>query len=403
MGTDNHVCIVGGGLVGLAAAITLAYQGRRVTLLEASELETQDPHALDARSIALSYSTIQIFRSLGLWTQLQAMAAPIRHIHVSSAGFFGVTRLDASDLGLEAMGYVIEYHLLLNSLLQHARQQSAIEIVTSAHVDKVEQDGGQIQLTYRIDQQTKDSHCPLVVVADGANSPLRDKLGIGSEILDYQQTALIANVQLAQSGNGWAYERFTDAGPLALLPLPGQRYALVWTHSSEQIDDHMTLSDQELIQQLHELFGYRLGEFIGIGTRARFDLKLTRATQLVSGRCVLIGNAANSLHPVAGQGFNLALRDIAQLYDSLQDVELATTALSDHLQGYQQQRQTDQQQTVGYGHGLVSLFSNNLPLLNHLRAGGLAALDLVPVLKKEFSWLGMGYGSGCSSLMRGVD
>ena len=165
----------------------------------------------------------------------------------------------------------------------------------------------------------------------------------------------------------------------------------------------MTLSDQELIQQLHELFGYRLGEFIGIGTRARFDLKLTRATQLVSGRCVLIGNAANSLHPVAGQGFNLALRDIAQLYDSLQDVELATTALSDHLQGYQQQRQTDQQQTVGYGHGLVSLFSNNLPLLNHLRAGGLAALDLVPVLKKEFSWLGMGYGSGCSSLMRGVD
>ena len=403
MGTDNHVCIVGGGLVGLAAAITLAYQGRRVTLLEASELETQDPHALDARSIALSYSTIQIFRSLGLWTQLQAMAAPIRHIHVSSAGFFGVTRLDASDLGLEAMGYVIEYHLLLNSLLQHARQQSAIEIVTSAHVDKVEQVGEEIQLTYRIDQQQKVLHCPLVVVADGANSPLRDKLGIGSEILDYQQTALIANVQLAQSGNGWAYERFTDAGPLALLPLPGQRYALVWTHSSEQIDDRMTLSDQELIQQLHELFGYRLGEFIGIGTRARFDLKLTRATQLVSGRCVLIGNAANSLHPVAGQGFNLALRDIAQLFDSLQDVELATTALSDHLQGYQQQRQTDQQQTVGYGHGLVSLFSNNLPLLNHLRAGGLAALELVPVLKKEFSWLGMGYGSGCSSLMRGVD
>ncbi len=403
MPPDNDVCIVGGGLVGLAAAITLAYQGRRVTLLEASKLETQDPHALDARSIALSYSTIQIFRSLGLWTQLQAMAAPIRHIHVSSAGFFGVTRLDASDLGLEAMGYVIEYHLLVNCLLQHARQQSAIEIITSAQVDAVEQDAEQLQLTYRIDQQQNVIHCPLVVVADGANSPLRDKLGIGSEILDYQQTALIANVQLAQSGNGWAYERFTDAGPLALLPLPGQRYALVWTHSSEQIDDSMALSDQELIQQLHELFGYRLGEFIGIGTRARFDLKLTRATQLVSGRCVLIGNAANSLHPVAGQGFNLALRDIAQLYDSLQDVELASAALTDQLHGYQQQRQADQQQTVGYGHGLVSLFSNNLPLLNHLRAGGLAALDLVPVLKKEFSWLGMGYGSGCSSLMRGVD
>ncbi|MDJ0832521.1 MAG: 2-octaprenyl-6-methoxyphenyl hydroxylase [Gammaproteobacteria bacterium] len=403
MRVDQQVCIVGGGLVGLAAAITLAHQGRKVTLLEASSLEAQDPQALDARSLALSYSTIQILRSLGLWNQLQSMAAPIKHIHVSSAGFFGVTRLDASDLKLEAMGYVIEYHLLLKILLRHAQQHSAIDIITMAQVDAVEAQGEQLELHYQLHEQPQTRNFNLVVVADGANSPLRQKLGISVDTLDYQQSALVANIKLAQDGNGWAYERFTDDGPLALLPLPGQRYALVWTHAAEHIDQRMALSDQALLQQLHDAFGYRLGEFIEIGTRARFDLKLTRASRLVAGRCVLIGNAANSLHPVAGQGFNLALRDIAQLYDSLLDVDLTSAAGTDQLLDYQRLRQADQQQTVGYGHGLVSLFSNDLPVLNHLRAGALAALDLLPALKREVSWQGMGYGAGCSSLMRGVD
>ncbi len=403
METRNTVCIVGGGLVGLAAAIALAFQGRRVKLLEISDLSVPDPAALDARSIALSWSTVQIFRSLGLWNRLQARAAPIRHIHISSAGFFGVTRLDAGDFGMQAMGYVIEYHLLLEALLDHASKQAAIEIITPAQVDTVEQQDDQLILHYRIDQQKKTLDSGLVVVADGANSPLRDKLGIAVDSVDYQQSALIANVQIADHSTGWAYERFTDGGPLALLPLPGKRYAAVWTHDNRQIEARMSLSDEQLLQRLHESFGYRLGEFSGIGSRARFDLKLTRALKLSVGRCVLIGNAANSLHPVAGQGFNLALRDIGQLYDSLQNVDLDSHTLPDHLQNYQQLRRPDQQQTVGFGHGLVSLFSNNLPILNHLRAGALAALDLVPVLKQEVGWLGMGYAAGCSSLMRGID
>ncbi|MCP4077584.1 MAG: 2-octaprenyl-6-methoxyphenyl hydroxylase [Gammaproteobacteria bacterium] len=398
----TEVCIVGGGLVGLSAAIAFARQGREVILLEASDLKPEVPAELDARSIALSYSTIQIFRALELWPELQQNVAPITNIHVSSAGHFGVTRLKAEDCQLDAMGYVIEYHLLIQLLLNVAENEKNIQIITPARVETVEQADDAVKLQYLSANETSTLNTLLLVVADGANSSVREKLGISIETRDYQQTAVIANIKINQPSSDFAFERFTNNGPLALLPLPEQRYSMVWTNTPARAEALAQLSDEKFIQQVYRQFGYRLGLLDSVGTRVRFDLKLTRANQLAAGRAVLIGNAANTLHPVAGQGFNLALRDIGVLFDLLSGVNLQTDVVQSQLDVYQLQRVEDQHQAVNYGDRLVQLFSNNLPVLNHLRAGALAVLDLCPMMKKEVSWQGMGYGPGCSSLMRGV-
>jgi 2-octaprenyl-6-methoxyphenol hydroxylase len=399
------ICIVGGGLVGLSAAIAFGQQGRSVKLLEARPLKnpenTGQASELDVRSIALSYSTVQIFRALGLWQGIADSAAPIKHIQVSSAGHFGVTRLAAKTLQLEAMGYVIEYDRLIEQLLSKALQQKNIEIITPARVESVIQQEQGVQLEYKVNDESHNLRTGLLIVAEGATSGIREKLGISIETVDYQQSALVANVITDVADSGVAYERFTSDGPMAMLPLTGSRYALVWTQPIDRVEQLLQLSDDVFLGELQKQFGYRLGLFHSVGQRGRFDLKLTRATQLVTDYVVLIGNAANSLHPVAGQGFNLALRDVGVLYDLLNGIDFEADQLLQKLDKYQLQRLPDQQQTVQLGHWLVKLFSNDLPVLNHLRSGALAALDISPWLKQEVSWRGMGYGHGLSSLMRG--
>ena len=294
-----------------------------------------------------------------------------------------------------------QYHILIQTLLDAVEKDNNIELITPATVNSIEQSETHVKLQFLSEQKSETLQAGLMIVADGANSSVREKLAIAVETKEYGQAALIANLKIKQSSSGYAYERFTKDGPLALLPLPDQRYAMVWTNTPSRTESLMQLSDADFIQQVYQQFGYRLGLFERVGTRVRFDLKLTRAQQLAKGRAVLIGNAANTLHPVAGQGFNLALRDIGLLFDLLSAVDLQTDQIHAQLSLYQQQRVSDQNQAVQYGDGLVRLFSNNIPMLNHLRAGALAALDCCPILKQEVSWQGMGYGAGCSSLMRG--
>lgn len=400
---DADVCIVGGGLVGLVCSLVLARQGRRVKLLEAMDFNPPIPLDLDARSIALSWSTVKIFESLGVWQELKNKASAISSIHVSSAGHFGITRLKASELELNAMGYVIEYHLLNSVLLNAVNRQPEIELNSPARVTSVTQHNAGVSIKYQADESKLMLSASLLVVADGAGSSVRDMLGINSSVTDYKQSAIVTNLKIKQTDSGCAFERFTMKGPLALLPLPNQRYALVWTNSLSSTDALLQMPEDEFLQQLHEVFGYRLGVFEQVGSRVSFALKLTRADRLTEGRAVLIGNAANSLHPVAGQGFNLALRDIGGLYDLLDKVDLTSEKLSSRLDRFQLSRVKDQDFTVENGHRLVQLFSNNTAVLNHLRAGALATLDLCSMLKKEVSWRGMGFGSGCSSLMRGTE
>ncbi|MBC8211156.1 MAG: 2-octaprenyl-6-methoxyphenyl hydroxylase [Gammaproteobacteria bacterium] len=397
-----QICIAGGGLVGLVAALAFSRQGHSVCVLEARDPALEQPAQMDARSIALSLSTIQIFNALGVWPQLQQQTAAIRHVHVSSAGHFGVSRLHASDLQREAMGFVVEYHVLLRYLLEAVSRDSAIELITPARLLDLQQTEHKVTLHYQRENKTVRLETSLLVVADGAHSSIREMLGIAAHTDDYHQSAIVANVKTTHAFNGYAYERFTVNGPLALLPLPDQRYALVWTNPPQRSELLMRLSDQPFIDELHRQFGYRLGYFSAVGKRVQFGLTRTRSERLADGRCVLIGNAANTLHPVAGQGFNLALRDVGQLYDAIEALDLASSGLSVGLTEYESARKKDQQRTVQLGDALVSLFSNDLPLINHLRAGALVALDVCPLLKQEFSWQGMGFGAGYSSLMRGV-
>jgi 2-octaprenyl-6-methoxyphenol hydroxylase len=396
------VAIIGGGLVGLVAARLMSAQGRSVRLIESRPLAVESPALLDVRSIALSLSSLKIMQAVGLEAGLHSQMTPISDIHISSAGHFGVTRLHARDLKLERMGAVVEYHVLMRHFLQSVESDPAIEIISPAQFVSLQQHPDRVILKLETQSELQELEAALVLVADGANSQVRDALQIQSQRHDYRQSAIIANVKVQDARAGWAFERFTSSGPLAMLPLSDRRYALVWTQRVSQADALIQAPDDEFIRQLQQLFGYRLGYITQVGRRDRFDLKLIQAQQLVTGRCVLIGNAANTLHPVAGQGFNLALRDVAYLYDLLNGLDPNGDACESALAGYQKQRASDQQQTIRLGHGLVELFSNSLPLLNHLRAGALAALDVCPLLKHEFCWNAMGYGAGSSSLMRGV-
>ncbi len=399
----RDLAIIGGGPIGLAAALALQHPARRVAVIEAGNLEQPESGGLNARSIALAASSVQIFRALGVWQSIEAHAAPIRHIHVSARGRWGVTRLEADDYGLDALGYVVESALLNRSLLDAAAASDLIDIEQNAEVTSLAQDGS-VCIDYRQQGETRQLESRLALVADGAGSPTRAALGIGASSLDYGQAVVICNAEVARAKPGTAFERFTAEGPLAMLPLGGKRYACVWTQGQARAQTNAALDDRAFIAALQEWFGYRLGRIERVGTRFTIPIVRTSADRLHRGRCFLIGNAANALHPVAGQSFNLSLRDIACLYELLLEVDptaLGADAMAVLGAAYQQQRDAEQQQVIRYGDGLVTLFSNRLPLFDQLRAAGLGLLDLAPALKAQAAFAGMGLSFGGNRLLRG--
>ena len=399
----SDVVIVGGGLVGLCAALALQKNGQKICLLEAADMHRPESGGLNARSIALSYSSVQIFKALGVWPSIKKLAAPIRNIHISSRGRWGVSRLRASDYDIDALGYVIESRHLTSSLLEKVEACENVTLLSEASFESINNDG-EVLIDYSRHQQSHQLSAKLALIADGASSSARASLGIEHNSIDYGQAAIICNVEFEKPLPGFAYERFTEQGPLAILPLSGNRYACVWTRGKAQADELMAADEESFIEALQKCFGFRMGFIDKIGARFCFDLKRTEAMQLIENRCVLIGNAANALHPVAGQGFNLALRDVAALYELLagrQVNELDEAAMAELLQQYQTNRRAEQRQVVRLGDGLVSLFSNELPLINHLRAGGLALLDQLPPLKTQVAMSGMGMAFGGNALLRG--
>jgi 2-octaprenyl-6-methoxyphenol hydroxylase len=401
----KRIVIVGGGLVGLCSALALYRFTERLVILEPGQLAVQPEQGLNARSIALSASSEQIFKSLGVWSELSAHANPIQHIHVSSAGSFGITRLHASDNGRQSMGHVIEYNALLKVLLQATKKIKHLELIESSKIKQLQQTNEGYRLVAEIkNDQSQEYSVDLLVIADGAQSRSRQLIGIDHHQVDYGQSVVICNITASKPLNHWAFERFTESGPLALLPLGGSRYAVVWTVMNGQQQTLLDLSDTEFIEKLQSLFGYRLGSVETIGGRFSLPIVRTQAESLVTPSAVILGNAANALHPVAGQGFNLALRDIACLHDVCSDLSAAVDTslnLGEALKAYQSIRRREHEKVIHNGDSLVSLFSNNLPLLGHARAGALAALDLLPAVKASIGLTGMGFGFGGNRLLRG--
>ena len=406
--SNYDITIVGGGMVGASLALLLnkelsnkkllAEQPRnwRILVVEANpQQQASETFALgfDDRSTALSYSTREIFQKIGLWPQLQQRAAAIEQIQVSDRGHVASTRLNAAEQGVDAYGYVVE-NRWLGSVLQQALDAADVEVAAPATVDAVNVVRGGVELT--LSDRNQPIHTELLVVADGARSATRDKLGITSRVRDYGQMGLIANIALAEPHNGVACERFTDEGPMALLPLPDsnnqQHSALVWTLPPEKARHLHSCPEAEFLQELHNRFGYRQGQLIAVGERQLYPLKLLETAEQVRRNVVVVGNAAHSLHPVAGQGFNLAMRDIASLTATLAEGAARGQSPGELslLQGYLDGQAADQERTVAASDWLPRLFGMSSPAVAATRGLGLLALDMAPGLRGQFARYGMG-------------
>lgn len=388
---SSDILIVGGGLVGASLALALqagaAQRGWRLHLVEPVEPGGAFQPSYDARASALSYGTRQLYERLGLWASIARRAEPIRRIHVSERGRFAATRLDAADEGVPALGYVVE-NAWIGQCLWQALDRDVVHLRCPGEVTAVAAGNDGYRLTLADGGVLEGG---LVVLADGGRSGLREQLGIAVERRGYGQSALIANVTPGRPHQGEAFERFTEEGPLALLPLAEDRCALVWTRQDERIAALAELPDKAFLDALQEAFGYRLGAFRQVGARHVYPLALVRVQEQVRRGLVVLGNAAHSLHPIAGQGYNLSLRDALALADTLLASEAAPGDPAT-LQRYYRLQQPDQALTVGFSDRLVRLFGHRSRLLGLGRELGLAALDLAPPAKHHFARQAMGLG-----------
>jgi len=397
--TDFDITIVGGGMVGISLALLLAQQQRwKVLVLESQPVKgakvPEYSPSFDARSTALSWRSRCIFQQMGIWQQIQQHAETISTIHVSDRGHFGLARLEAEEAGVDALGYVVE-NSWLGSVLMQQVAATDISLRGAANIKSIQPKAQSMQLTVEIggEQQSIDSQ--LLVVADGAASTCAKMLGIHQQNKAYGHSAIIANLSLQQPHRAVAYERFTDQGPMALLPLTdfknSHRSALVWTQPSEQAEALMAADNRAFIDALQDRFGHRLGQFTQVGERVVYPLARTISEEQVRRRLVVVGNAAHSLHPVAGQGFNLSLRDIDCLAQCLiNQPQQADVGELEPLLSYQKQREQDQRNTLLFTDNLTKLFGLPSSMVALGRNSGLLMMDLVPTLRNQFAHFGMG-------------
>ncbi len=400
------IVVVGGGMVGASLAVALAPLGLSVAVVERYVPGTADQPSYDDRSTAVAAGSQRIFAAMDLWPSLAAGATPIRRIHVSDRGRFGRTLIDHADYGLEALGYVIENRVLGTALWRELARTDTVTLMAPAAVTSVTVGPETAEIATDTGRTLIAS---LVVVADGARSKVRDMLGIASKTEPYGQTAVITNVTPERFHDYVAYERFTHTGPIAFLPMSNGRCSVVWTVASDQADAVMAYDDDAFLAALGERFGYRLGRLTRTGERASYPLHLVTVDDVVAPRAVLVGNAAHGLHPVAGQGFNMGLRDVAALADVIADAcpvadaaDRVDAGAASVLRAYRQWRCEDQAATVDRTDGLVRLFSNAFGPLGTARGLGLAALDLVAPARHALAARSMGLSGRLPRLARGM-
>lgn len=407
---DYDIAIIGGGLVGASLARLLASSGQawRIALLDQRRLsEDASTHYgsdYDNRSTALAAGSVELFERLGLWPGLSRHATAIREVQVSDRGHLGGARLNADEQGREALGYVLENAWLAPCLQEAALAAPQVSHLAPVQVTALKPGARACSLTLS-SQAGAGTELPpsirarLVVLADGGGSPLREQLGIGLKRTDYGQTALVANVSFSEPHRGVAYERFTADGPMALLPLDespqGRRGALIWTlppNRARRLQNLQETPDADFLEQLQRQFGWRLGRFEQLGKRHAWPLQLVEAREQVRSRLVLLGNSAHYLHPVAGQGLNLSLRDAASLAQTLSHAreQGRDPGSLDTLEAYLNDRRWDQALTLSLSDQLVKVFSNRRAPLVALRHLGFLALDTLPGARQAFAAQTMG-------------
>lgn len=388
---DFDVFIIGGGLIGASLMLALRGSGLRVALVDSECYTDRIQPNFDARSLALSSASIQILKTLDVWPLMLPDACPIDTIHVSERGGFGSTHLQGETSS--PLGYVVEMQDIHHALQQRLDIKNVFAPAKLIALDKQKR-----EVTIRQGVDERHFKVKLIVAADGAQSSTRQFCQITTKVKDYHQHAIVANIGLTRTHHNQAYERFTNTGPLALLPMNGCRVSTVWALPPDEAARVMALPDATFLTTLQRAFGYRLGRFMRVGQRMSYPLRQIVSESTVSGGVVFIGNAAQTLHPVAGQGFNLGLRDVAWLAQCIAKEGLSDTM----LRHYQTLRKDDQRRMICLTDSLIHLFTSDFPGMASARQAGLVALDHLPVFKNTLAHFARGFAGSAPDLVCGI-
>lgn len=388
---DYDLLIVGGGLAGNCLALALKNTGLNIAIVEAGTREQLRGADAGDRALALAAGTVTMLERLGIWQGIAELATAIKTIHVSDQGHFGKVRLSAAKEKVDALGYVISARDIETHVAELV-DQAGIEQIRPARLVGLAAGGDSVNVSLKRGDESLIATAKLLVGADGGNSSVRKLLEIAQHVTEYGQTGLVTTVKAELPHQNVAYERFTSSGPLALLPVGDGNCAVVWTRNNEDAEALMAGSEADFLAELQQCFGYRLGKLSLVAPRRAFPLSLIRAEKMTADRTVAIGNAVHQLHPVAGQGFNLGLRDVVQLAEMVVNRHRngLDIGAADFLATYAASRQKDHNRTIGFTNGMVRIFSNDWLALAAARNVGMALLDHIPAAKSLLARHAMG-------------
>ena len=384
---DQEVIISGGGPVGLMLAMGLAEQGKQVTLVEALAEQAAQNSSFDGRVLALTLGSQEALHALGLWSSLLPFVEPILHVHVSQKGYLGMTKIHASELNVPALGYSITAEDLGQVLWQAVTAHPKITVMRPAKVVDFEMAADHVAVNIETSDQVKSVTAKLLVGADGTQSQVRQVLGLPMEEKSYHAFGLIAKVETERKPEGWSFERFTTEGPVALLPMGGFSSKAVLVCPESDVTHYLDMNDAAFMQAFAAKMGERLGRYTAISPRVAYPLKESYVPQMTQGRAVLMGNASHTQHPVAAQGLNLGIRDVAEFLQQVADEP--DPGQPKMLEQYAAKRRVDHEKVMGMTDGLIQIFQTPSPIAGHLRGLGLMAVQALPPLKKRFARFAM--------------